>query len=82
MKIDEFWMFDHDEFSPELKEGCSIECPECKEFSHHNEWVEAEVGCEDCGSHAAMKCPKCDVYFDGVGFSVNYGQFITKIIKS
>lgn len=43
-------------------------CPECKkrvtfEGGH-------SVGCEDCGEHSAVMCPKCGEYFDHVwGYS-------------
>lgn len=47
-------------------EWCSIECPECKEWSHHQDWKEAESYCEDCWSHMATKCPKCENVFDCV----------------
>ena len=34
-------------------------CPECGEASPIEEWQETEVGCEDCGTHDARKCPRC-----------------------
>jgi uncharacterized protein (DUF983 family) len=52
------------EFNKPIYEGCEIECPECKEYSLHTDWIETEVGCEDCGSHSAIQCPKCDEPFD------------------
>ena len=54
------------EFNPPLDGGCEIKCPECDEWSPPEEWKEGEVGCEDCGSHSAMVCPKCDERFDHV----------------
>ncbi len=56
---------------PEPIEGCEIKCPECNEWSNVSDWAETEVGCEDCGSHEAIGCPKCGeeidhVYSDGV----------------
>lgn len=44
----------------------SVLCQECNTWSPLKEWTETEVGCEDCGSHAAMKCPECDYAFDHV----------------
>ena len=34
-------------------------CPWCGEESLKNEWEETEVGCELCGSHDALRCPRC-----------------------
>jgi hypothetical protein len=39
-------------------------CPECHQKSPADEWRSTEVGCEDCGSHAAIECPKCEEVFD------------------
>lgn len=58
-----FWAW---EFDPELTENSEILCPECHEWSHVSEWRESEVGCEDCGSHAAIVCPLCDEYHDHI----------------
>ena len=55
------------DMKPEPTEGCEIKCPECNEWTKYTEWTETEVGCEDCGSHAAIRCPKCDEDFDHVG---------------
>ena len=64
MKIDELLTW---EFDQPPTEGCAIQCPECGKWTNHIYWIESEVGCEDCGSHAAMKCPHCDEEFDHVG---------------
>lgn len=53
-------------FTEDVEEGDSIRCPECLEFSSISEWTETEVGCEDCGSHSAIRCPKCDEAQDHV----------------
>ena len=43
-----------------------MKCPECKyelteeEASKDDCWV----GCEDCGEHPAVKCPKCEELID------------------
>lgn len=63
MKIKDLWLW---RFDKDPYEGCSIICPECKETSPHAEWSESEVGCELCGEHTAIKCPKCDERFDHV----------------
>ncbi len=63
MKIEDFCLWD---FEPDLFEGCEIFCPDCKDWSSHEEWSEGEIGCELCGSHSALICPKCDEYFDHV----------------
>ena len=54
------------DMKPLLKEGDLIECPECKEWINHNEWIESSVDCELCGDHTAIQCPKCDELFDHV----------------
>lgn len=38
----------------------------CGEWSPDAEWSETEAFCEDCGSHPAIACPKCDAVFDTV----------------
>lgn len=53
-------------FDSELADASLIECPECRETSPLSEWRESEVGCEDCGTHAAMRCPRCGELFDHV----------------
>lgn len=55
---------------PDKPKTLEQECPECKEWSLQSEWIETEVPCEDCGSHAAIKCPKCDEDIDTVYFDV------------
>ncbi len=37
-----------------------LECPKCglKETDDKN-FIDTEVYCEDCGSHPAIRCPKC-----------------------
>lgn len=54
-----------------------IECKECGELSTIEEWGKGqgvEVGCEDCGSHAAIKCPKCEEFIDLI-FANELGEF-------
>ena len=63
MKISDFDSFRID---PEPIEGCEIKCPECGEWSFHTEWRATEVYCEDCGTHEAMRCPKCQDDIDNV----------------
>jgi Zn finger protein HypA/HybF involved in hydrogenase expression len=41
-------------------------CPECHAVTPANEWEEAVVACEDCGSHDARRCPNCGERFDHV----------------
>lgn len=55
------------EFDGELNDDSIVECPECKAASKLHDWEESSVGCEDCGDHAAMKCPLCNELFDHVG---------------
>ncbi|GAF83898.1 unnamed protein product [marine sediment metagenome] len=54
------------EFNEDPYVGCRIQCPECEKWTHHVMWSESEVGCEDCGSHTALKCPACDERFGHV----------------
>ncbi len=54
------------QFKPLLDEGDEIECPACKEWTSHRDWIESEVGCEDCGAHTAMECPHCHERHDHV----------------
>ena len=65
MKIEDLALWD---FTEEPYEGCFIRCPDedCGEISHHENWVESKVGCEICGSHKALMCPKCEECFDHV----------------
>ncbi len=46
--------------------GDPLPCPECKAHVPRAEWKDTEVGCEDCGSHAAIECPECGKTFDHV----------------
>ena len=41
-----------------------VYCPECKSLTTFE--ADHEVSCEDCGSHAAVKCLECGEYFDHV----------------
>lgn len=63
MKLGEFWLWS---FDPELSLESEIRCPECGVWTFYEEWAQTEVGCEDCGSHDALKCPKCGECFDHV----------------
>jgi predicted amidophosphoribosyltransferase len=38
-------------------------CPACDKDV---DWTETEIGCEDCGTHMAILCPKCGIIFDTV----------------
>jgi hypothetical protein len=53
-------------FTGALTDTSEVKCPECKEWSPLSEWREGTVGCEDCGDHATMECPRCDEGFDHV----------------
>lgn len=46
-----------------------LKCPECEQLTTFQGFC--SVGCEDCGEHSAIKCSKCDEYFDHVW---GYGQ--------
>ena len=41
-------------------------CPECETWSNPAAWEETETGCEDCGSHGALRCPACEESVDMV----------------
>ena len=41
-------------------------CPNCETWSDAAAWEETERGCEDCGSHAALRCPDCEEAIDTV----------------
>ena len=43
-----------------------VRCNECMEFSPISEWIEGSVGCDDCGDHSTMECPKCGYEEDHV----------------
>jgi hypothetical protein len=44
----------------------NVKCPECLETSPADEWEDCYVGCEVCGDHSGIKCPKCSEYFEHV----------------
>jgi hypothetical protein len=31
-----------------------------------HDWYETETGCEDCGTHPAVRCPECGMVIDTV----------------
>ena len=70
------WLFDFD-VEPTTEDSV-VECPGCHEPSALREWVDTEVYCEDCGSHSAMGCPKCDEEFD----HVNGPTFHVQVVES
>ncbi len=43
-----------------------VTCPVCNLEDLGKDWEETEVGCEDCGSHPAIKCPNCEEKFDHI----------------
>ena len=45
------------------KNVLGFKCPECKETTT---FYPTEVGCEDCGSHPAVRCDNCGEDFDDV----------------
>lgn len=63
MTVKETWAW---KFTALVTDSCAIRCPDCGELSPLADWQESEVCCEDCGSHAAMKCPRCSAKFDHV----------------
>jgi hypothetical protein len=63
MEVDYFEFFN---IKPELKEGDEIQCKDCEEWVSHNEWLSTVEYCETCGTHEAIKCPKCGGVFDMV----------------
>lgn len=76
MNDDRFWAWDLSEEITDEK-AQEVECPECKEWSIAADWSETSVGCELCGEHAAIRCPKCYESFDHVHGPV----FIVRPIK-
>lgn len=44
----------------------SVRCPECGVTTSADEWTESVVGCEVCGEHSAIRCPKCGEDFEHV----------------
>ena len=71
-------IFDEFVFEPELEEASEIFCPQCEEWSFQEDWYETEVGCEDCGSHRALGCPKCEIPFDTVYYGDEWHPFKTR----
>ncbi len=63
---------------PEPVDGCEIKCPECFVWSKIEDWEETSVGCELCGEHTAIRCPKCSECFD----HVHGPKFETRSLKS
>ena len=51
----------------EIDKDLFLKCPKCgfKETTEEK-FIDTEVGCEDCGSHSAIECPKCDKRYDHV----------------
>jgi DNA-directed RNA polymerase subunit RPC12/RpoP len=47
-------------------DGDPLPCPECKAAVPREAWEDTEVGCEDCGTHAAIRCPECGQTFEHV----------------
>lgn len=44
-----------------------LRCPKCGFRETDKErFVDTEVSCEDCGSHSAIRCPKCNKDFDSI----------------
>jgi hypothetical protein len=54
------------DFTADPIDTSDIQCPGCQEWSPLAEWREGEAACDQCGSHAAMVCPKCNEHFDHV----------------
>jgi ribosomal protein S27E len=44
----------------------NVKCPSCLETSPATEWEDTDIYCEDCGDHAAVRCPKCEEVFDTI----------------
>lgn len=57
----QFWLF-----SQPVTETSDIECEDCQTYSPVLEWTRGEAGCEDCGTHDAIICPKCGSALDHV----------------
>ncbi|KQO91643.1 protein of unknown function [Methylorubrum extorquens] len=51
---------------PDPKAELGYVCPGCEQWSPVGLWKESEVGCEDCGSHSAMRCPLCEADHDEI----------------
>lgn len=56
MKADDATCWD---FTGPLIDTSEVRCRDCGEWSPLSEWREGEVPCDECGSHAAMVCPRC-----------------------
>lgn len=41
-----------------------MKCKECGKNIIKKNWIQTEVGCEDCGDHPAVRCPNCESTFD------------------
>lgn len=63
MKASDVWLWSFSQNPTDISE---IKCLECEEFSPLAEWTEGYVGCDTCGDHSAMCCPKCDECHDHV----------------
>lgn len=54
-----------------------MKCPHCAEESSYDTWEETEVGCEDCGTHPAVRCPACgeavDAIYNDDAWAICYG---------
>ncbi len=47
-------------FTAPISDESEVKCNECGEFSPLSDWTEGYVGCEDCGDHDAMRCPRVE----------------------
>ena len=43
-----------------------VECPHCRQATDVAAWTDCEPYCEDCGTHAGIRCPACEQCFDHV----------------
>jgi hypothetical protein len=62
MVLEDAWLFGIDE----IKQGDEIECPICKQASHHLQWEAIDLECASCGAHAGLVCPRCARTFDHI----------------
>lgn len=71
MKAEEI---DHFKFAQPGKptQNAVIQCPGCSEWIPIEEWKPVEIGCDLCGSHDGILCPKCDDCFDQVRDVFNF----------
>lgn len=79
MSVDVFWAH---QYTQEPTETSEVQCPECEEWSPAVEWTEAEVGCEDCGSHDGVKCPRCDERHDHIHGPTFQVREMTQVVTS